>query len=89
MIQEKDFKWKIQHTNNIPTNPVECEFCMDGNYRRTVYTPLTFSNLILTADGTVQLEYENGLNAVFQTSPEGVEEHLEKEYTIEEVYIEF
>ena len=28
MIQEKDFKWKIQHSNNIPTNPVECEFCI-------------------------------------------------------------
>lgn len=28
MVKETDFKWKIRHSNNIPTNPVQCEFCI-------------------------------------------------------------
>ena len=62
---------------------------MDGNYRWTVYTPLTFRNLVLTADGSIDLEYENGENAVFQTSPESVVEHMEELYTVDEVYVEY
>lgn len=62
---------------------------MDGDYRRTVYAPLTFRNLLLTADGTIELEYSNGQNSVFQTSPESVEDYMEKEYIVDEVYIEF
>lgn len=62
---------------------------MDGNYRWTVYTPLTFRNLVLTADGNIDLEYDNGENAVFQTSPESVEEYMEEQYIIDEIYIEY
>ena len=62
---------------------------MDGNYRWTVYTPLTFRNLVLKADGSIDLEYENGENAVFQTSPESVDEYMEELYVVEEVYIEY
>ena len=61
---------------------------MDGNYRWTVYTPLTFRNLVLTADGSIDLEYENGENSVFQTSPESVEEYMKELYIVDEVYIE-
>ena len=62
---------------------------MDGEYRWTVYTPLTFHNLLLTADGTIELEYSDGQSSVFQTSAESVEEYMEKEYVVDEVYIEF
>ena len=62
---------------------------MDGNYRWTVYTPLTFRNLILKADGTIDLEYSDGENAVFQTSPESVEDYMEEQYIVDEVYIEY
>lgn len=62
---------------------------MDGEYRWTVYTPLTFRNLLLAADGTIELEYSNGQSSVFQTSPESVEDYMEKEYIVDEVYIEF
>ena len=62
---------------------------MDGNYRWTVYTPLTFRNLVLTADGSIDLEYENGENAVFQTSPESVAEYMEEQYIVDEIYIEY
>ena len=62
---------------------------MDGEYRWTVYTPLIFRNLLLTADGTIELEYSSGQSPVFQTSPESVEEYMEKEYIVDEVYIEF
>lgn len=62
---------------------------MDGNYRWTVYTPLTFQNLILKADETVELEYSNGQNSVFQTSPESVEEYMEDQYIFDEIYIEY
>ena len=62
---------------------------MDGEYRWTVYTPLTFRNLILTADGTIELEYSNGQSSVFQTSPESVEEYMEEEYIVDEIYIEY
>ena len=61
---------------------------MNGNYRWTVYTPLTFRNLIMKADGTIELNYEDGENAVFQTSPESVEEYMEELYIVDEVYIE-
>ena len=62
---------------------------MDGNYRWTVYTPLTFRNLIQKADGTIELNYEDGENAVFQTDTEKVEAYMEEQYAIEEVYIEY
>ena len=62
---------------------------MDGAYRWTVYTPLSFHNLVLKANGTIDLEYEDGENAVFQTSPESVEEYLENLYVVDEVYIEY
>ena len=62
---------------------------MDGNYRWTVYTPLTFRNLILTADGTIELEYSNGQSSVFQTSPESVEDYMEEQYIVDEIYIEY
>lgn len=62
---------------------------MDGAYRWTVYTPLTFRNLLLTADGTIELEYSDGQNSVFQTSPESVEEYMEEQYFVDEIYIEF
>lgn len=61
---------------------------MDGEYRWTVYTPLTFRNLLLNADGTIELEYSDGQSSVFQTSAESVEEYMEKEYEVDEVYIE-
>ena len=62
---------------------------MDGNYRRTIYTPLTFRNLILTADGTIELNYEDGENAVFQSDPEAVDAYMEEQYIVEEVFIEY
>lgn len=62
---------------------------MDNNYRWTVYTPLVFRNLMLTADGTIDLNYEDGQNAVFQTSPEAVEEYMEAQYIVDEIYIEY
>lgn len=62
---------------------------MNDNYRWTVYTPLTFRNLVLKADGSIDLEYENGENAVFQTSPESVEKYMEEQYIVDEVYVEY
>ena len=62
---------------------------MDNNYRWTVYTPLVFRNLILTAEGTIDLSYDDGQNVVFQTSPEAVEEYMEELYSVEEIYIEY
>ena len=62
---------------------------MDGEYRWTVYTPLTFRNLLLSAEGTVDLEYKDGYNAIFYTDPDELLETLETEYVVEEVYIEY
>lgn len=62
---------------------------MDGEYRWTVYTPLTFRNMILSAEGTVDLEYEDGYNAVFYTDPDELLKKLEADYIVEEVYIEY
>ena len=62
---------------------------MDGNYRRTIYTPLTFRNLILAADGTIELNYEDGENAVFQSDPEAVDAYMEEQYIVEEITIEY
>lgn len=66
-----------------------CDEYMDGKYRETVYTPLIFRDLIIKADGTIDLEYADGYTAVFSTDPDVLVESLEKEYTVEEVYIEY
>lgn len=77
----------------IDFNRLEVFVCydefMDGEYRWTVYTPLTFRNLILAADGTINLEYEDGYNAVFYTDSDELLEKLGEDYTVEEVYIEY
>ena len=28
MLKETDFQWKVRRANNIPTNPIECEYCI-------------------------------------------------------------
>ena len=66
-----------------------CDEYMDGEYRWTVYTPLIFRDLIIKADGTVDLEYGDGVTEVFYTDPDVLVESLEEEYTVEEVYIEY
>lgn len=62
---------------------------MNGEYRWTVYTPLILRNIILKADGTIDLSYEDGYTAVFYTDPDGLVESLEEDYFVEEVYIEY
>lgn len=39
MLKETDFKWKIRHSNNISTNPVQSEFCVIdlGNGKGKLY----------------------------------------------------
>lgn len=39
MVKETDFKWKIRHSNNIPTNPVQSEYCIIdlGNGKGKLY----------------------------------------------------
>ena len=39
MLKEIDFKWKIRRANNIPENPIECEFCLVdyGNGKGKLY----------------------------------------------------
>ena len=39
MVKETDFKWKIRHSNNIPTNPVQSEYCIVdlGNGKAKLY----------------------------------------------------
>ena len=66
-----------------------CDEYMNGEYRWTVYTPLIFRNIILNADGTIDLSYEDGYTAVFYTDPDGLVESLEEDYFVEEVYIEY
>ena len=62
---------------------------MNGEYRETVYTPLIFRNLLLKADGTIDLNYADGYTAVFYTDPDRMVESLEEDYTVEEVYVEY
>ena len=39
MLTETDFKWKIRHSNNIPTNPIQSEYCIIdlGNGKAKLY----------------------------------------------------
>ena len=62
---------------------------MNGEYHSTVYAPLTFRNIIICADGTIHLKYEDGITIVFYTDPDGMIEKMEEDYTVEEVYIEY
>lgn len=62
---------------------------MDGELRNTIYKPLTFRNVIIYADGTIELKYEDGETIVFYTDPDGMVEKMEEDYTVEEVYVEY
>ena len=59
---------------------------VDGQYRWTVYTPLVFRNLILKADGSIDIEYSDGANTVFQTSPEAVDAYMDDLNITNEIY---
>lgn len=61
----------------------------DGEYEKTVYVPLIFRDIVISADGTVNLEYEDGYTAVFYTDPDRLIEKIEEEYSVEEVYFEY
>lgn len=62
---------------------------MDGEYRRTIYTPLVFTNLILHPDGNISgLDYASGSSASFYTDPEAIVNRHFNAYSIEEVYVD-
>ena len=60
---------------------------MRDEYWRTVYTPLEFRNIIVNADGSVVLSYEDGDNSVFFTSMESAIENMSELYDLVEVPI--
>lgn len=62
---------------------------MDGTYRETVYAPLIFHDLIMSANGTVVLDYENASKRTHGTDIDKMIETLERDYTVDEVYIEY
>ena len=62
---------------------------LNGDYRQTNYVPLIFRNVILSADGTVNLNYENGTTEVFFTDPDSMVAYLEEDYTVVEIRIEY
>lgn len=55
MLKETDFKWLVRHMNNIPENPLDCEYCIvdcgDGTGKRYVVRPLHAQN----TNGVIQL----------------------------------
>ena len=54
MLKENDFKWLTRRANNIPTNPVDCYYCIvdtgDGTGKMYVVKPLHAQN----TDGMVK-----------------------------------
>ena len=44
MLKESEFKWLARHMNNIPENPLDCEYCIvdfgDGTGKMYVVRPL-------------------------------------------------
>jgi hypothetical protein len=62
---------------------------VNGDYRQTNYVPLIFRDVILTTDGTVALNYQDGYTAVFYTDPDRMVEKMEEDYTVVEVYVEY
>lgn len=74
-------------------NRLEVFICYDeymrGEYRWTRYEPLSFRDIILEPDGSLYLDYEDAVSAVFYTDPDSIVEQLEKSYEVEEVFIEY
>ena len=59
----------------------------NDEYWRTVYTPLVFYNITKSADGSINLNYEDGNNSVFYTDMESAVEEISAGYDFVEVNI--
>ncbi|MBQ4333428.1 MAG: hypothetical protein IJC33_06600 [Clostridia bacterium] len=57
----------------------------DGEHFRTSYSPLVFRNIIVDADGTVTLDYEDGESSSFTTDMENYLSKRSDKFTIEEI----
>ncbi len=55
---------------------------LNGEYRRTVYCPIVFRDIIVAPDGTVDLDYENGSAATFVTDIDVAIEDKNEDYYI-------
>lgn len=71
-------------TNRLEVFVYYNEF-LDGELRRTIYTPLVFTRILIYPDGTVDLEYENGSNTTFTTDIEAHFDDLKEDYIITKV----
>ena len=74
-------------------NQVQIFICYDqymrGEYWRTVYVPLIFRDVVVSAEGEIDLNYEDGYTAVFYTDPDSMIEKIEEMYTVYEVDINY
>lgn len=61
---------------------------MDGELRRTIYTPLEFSNILVDSSGSVELVYEDGVNATFTTDMDLTVAKLKETFNLVEVNID-
>ena len=71
-------------TNRLEVFVYYNEF-LDGELRRTIYTPLVFTRILIYPDGTVDLEYENGSNTTFTTDIDAHFDDLKEDYIITKV----
>ena len=59
-----------------------------GEFWKINYIPLKFKDLIVHADGTVDIEYDDGYTDIFTTDMDAYIEDLKEKYYITEIVIE-
>lgn len=74
-------------------NRLEIVACYDaylnGEYRWTTYSVLTFRDVLVRADGTIKLVYEDGIRIVGYHDVDEMLEAMEENYTVTEVDVEY
>ncbi len=56
-----------------------------GEFWRTVYTPIEFTDILVYPDGKVTLDYNDGYNSIFTTDMDNHWEKLEEDYEINKI----
>ena len=62
---------------------------LHGEFRRHIYIPIDFYNILVDASENVELKYEDGISSHFWTDKETILPKLEEQYIIEELHIEW
>ncbi len=73
--------------NNILLIYIRYDEYVRGDYNRTIYLPMEFTDIIVDPDGNVELNYEDGVSATFTTDIEGSIAKIKKDYDLKDMVV--